>query len=72
MAVTCPYCRGTDVVYGFDLIQCLECAGHFKFDGTPSVPTSALASDGTYDGPGKEMVDDPSDLPFKATEARQR
>lgn len=39
-------------------------------DGTPAVPTSALASDGTYDGPGAEMIDDPANLPFKAKEAR--
>jgi len=72
VAIKCAHCRGTDIVYGFDLYQCLECGGHSKMsDGSPAVPTSALASDGTYDGPGAEMIDDPANPPYRATELRQ-
>ena len=71
MAVKCGHCRGVDVVYGFDTYQCLECGGHSKLDGSPTVPTSALASDGVYHGPGAELVDDPDNPPFRATEYRR-
>ena len=67
MAVKCSHCRGTDVVYGFDSYQCLECGGYSKLDGTPTVPTSALEVEGaTYEGPGKELVNDPDNPPFQA------
>lgn len=67
MAVKCGHCRGTDVVYGFDSYQCLGCGGYSNLDGTPTVPTSALEVEGaTYDGPGKELIADPTTPPFQA------
>ena len=70
MAVKCPFCRGVDVGYGFDLIQCFECGGHFNMDGTPTVPTSAIENEGaTYEGPGKELLADPDNPPFQAKNA---
>ena len=57
MAVKCGHCRGTDIVYAFDTYQCLECGGYSKMDGTPTVPTSAVESEGaTYDGPGAHLL----------------
>ena len=70
MAITCPFCKSADIGAGFDLYQCFSCGGHMHMDGSPAVPTSALASDGTYDGPGKELIDDPANPPFKAREAQ--
>jgi hypothetical protein len=67
MAVKCGHCRGTDVVYGFDTYQCLECGGYSNLDGSPTVPTSAIETESsTYDGPGRELISDPDKLPFKA------
>lgn len=67
MAVKCGHCRGTDVVYGFDDYQCLECGGRTKLDGTPTVPTSALETEtATYEGPGADLIEDPEKPPFRA------
>jgi hypothetical protein len=67
VAIKCAHCRGTDIIYGFDTYQCLGCGGHSRMsDGSPTVPTSALASDGTYDGPGADLIDNPDVRPFKA------
>lgn len=63
MAVTCPWCRSADIGAGFDGFQCFSCGGHMKMDGSPTVPTSALTVDGTYGGPGAELVDDPNVSP---------
>lgn len=39
-------------------------------DGTPTVPTSAIDSEGaTYEGPGAELVADPDKPPFQARNA---
>lgn len=58
MAVTCPYCRSADIGAGFDGYQCFSCGGHMKMDGSPTVPSSAINSEGaTYDGPGKELLE---------------
>jgi hypothetical protein len=84
IAVKCPYRagndtvephNGTDVAYGFDSIQCLECGGHFKLDGTPTVPTSALEVGGTYNGPGADLIEAPAepagDQPARARDWRK-
>jgi tRNA(Ile2) C34 agmatinyltransferase TiaS len=72
VAVSCPYCRSFDIGAGFDGYQCFACGGHMKMDGSKTVPTSALDPPGaTYDGPGKEMIEDPENPPFPAKEARR-
>ena len=66
MAVKCAHCNGTDVIYGFDTYQCCECSGHTKMDGTATVPTSALEVNGSFDGPGKELIEAPGIKPNRA------
>lgn len=67
MAVTCAHCRSADVGAAFDTFQCFSCGGYTNFDGTPTVPTSALEVEGaTYEGPGAELIADPTNPPFQA------
>lgn len=67
MAIKCGHCRGVDIGFAFDSYQCFECGGYSNLDGTPTVPTSAIEEEGaTYDGPGKELIADPNNPPFKA------
>jgi hypothetical protein len=66
MASTCAYCRSANVGMGFNTYQCFDCGGHTKMDGSPTVPTSALDVNATYDGPGKELIDNPDSPPYKA------
>lgn len=68
MAIKCGHCRGTDVGMAFNTYQCFECGGYTHMDGTPTVPTSALEVGSTYDGPGKELIDDPDNPPFRAVD----
>lgn len=59
--------NGVDLVGAFDSYQCLECGGYTKMDGSPTVPTSALETEGsTYHGPGDHLINDPENAPFKA------
>lgn len=67
MAISCPHCRSFDIGAGFDGYQCFACGGHMKMDGSATVPTSGLEVGGTYDGPGAEMIDDPDNPPYRAT-----
>lgn len=70
MAVKCGHCRGTDIVYAFNTYQCGDCGGYSNFDGTPTVPTSAVEFEtSTYDGPGKELIENPDNPPFRAKDA---
>lgn len=67
MAVSCPWCRSFDLGAGFDGYQCFSCGGHLKMDGSPTVPSSAVeTASSTYDGVGKELIDDPDNPPFRA------
>lgn len=65
MARSCWNCASFDLGVGFDQVQCFACGAHMHMDGSPAVPTSALAPDGLYEGPGKELVEAPGP-PHKA------
>jgi hypothetical protein len=67
MAISCRNCRSFDLGAQFDGFQCFSCGAHLKMDGSVTVPTSAIETAGsTYDGPGRELLDDPDKPPFRA------
>ena len=70
MADICAHCKSADVGPAFNTFQCFSCGGYTNMDGTKTVPTSAVETSGsTYDGPGRELIEDPEQPPFRAKDA---
>lgn len=62
MIPPCAHCGAAPnyLQAGFDRYQCMACGGFTTMTGQPTVPTSALAHDSNYDGPGAELIPDPN------------